>query len=217
MLETLRRNNPGLGLYRVADAEFSEYGRVPAAPDLTELTDRAKRIARPPEGSRYDSSVPELEGCAVVSWLREDVFGGMPIETGCCRGYNERLDALEWHKSSEIDIAVTPLVLLLGRLPDIRGGVYDSARVRGFLMEPGQCVELYATTLHFCPCQVTPDGFACVVVLPRGTNLPLDEPPKDPLLFRKNKWLIAHGQNTGLIDRGAQSGITGENWRIAGV
>ena len=30
----------------------------------------------------------------------------------------------------------------------------------------------------------------------------------------KNKWIIAHEQNTSLINRGVISGITGENFEI---
>ena len=56
-------------------------------------------------------------------------------------------------------------------------------------------VEIYATSLHFCPCEVTKDGFGCVVALPEGTNLLLDEEKTDLQLFKKNKWPISHVEN----------------------
>lgn len=46
------------------------------------------------------------------------------------------------------------------------------------------------------------------------TNKPLDNAALDSLLFRKNKWLIAHNENKGLIDKGVVSGISGENFKI---
>lgn len=75
-------------------------------------------------------------------------------------------------------------------------------------------VEIFATSLHFCPCEVDKNGFGCVVALPKGTNIPLEEKAENPLLFRKNKWLIAHEENEGLIGRGAVPGITGPNYEI---
>ena len=56
--------------------------------------------------------------------------------------------------------------------------------------------------------------FGCVVGLPLGTNTPLETEASDPQLFRKNKWLVAHNDNKGLIDRGVLPGISGENFKI---
>lgn len=71
--------------------------------------------------------------------------------------------------------------------------------------------EVYATALHYTPCQVTDDGFGCIVALPEGTNTPLDTESKDKLLTAKNKWLLAHTENKAKIKQGAVAGITGEN------
>jgi hypothetical protein len=53
-----------------------------------------------------------------------------------------------------------------------------------------------------------------VVALPEGTNTDLTIAVNDPLLFRKNKWIIAHVENDALIARGVVAGITGENYKI---
>ena len=78
----------------------------------------------------------------------------------------------------------------------------------------GEMVEVYADTLHFCPCEVTKNGFSCIVGLQRGTNLPLEPEQKKGTLWAANKWLLGHEANTSLIERGAFSGIYGENWEI---
>ena len=75
-------------------------------------------------------------------------------------------------------------------------------------------VEIYATSLHFCPCEVSKNGFGCVVGLPTGTNTDLTVKKEDPMLFRKNKWIIAHVDNEALKNKGVVAGITGLNYEI---
>ena len=125
------------------------------------------------------------------------------------------LNALEWHKCSEINIAVTDLILLLGDVRDIEdGNRYDSAHVQAFKLLKGEAIEVYSTTLHFCPIETTKNGFGCVVGLMKGTNTELDYTPDDKRLYRKNKWLIAHNDNIALINKGAIGGIYGINYEI---
>ena len=78
----------------------------------------------------------------------------------------------------------------------------------------GEAVEVYATSLHYCPIQTVPEGFGCIVGLVKGTNLPLEFKPEDKLLFAANKWLLAHEDNTELINEGAFAGIYGENYTL---
>ena len=54
------------------------------------------------------------------------------IQIGYCNGSNVKLNALEYHRSSEIDIAVTDLILLLGCQQDIKEDTYDTALVEAF-------------------------------------------------------------------------------------
>ena len=124
------------------------------------------------------------------------------------------LGATEWHFSSELNIALTPLVLILGKRTDIKDGKLNSSDMKAFYVPQGAVIEVYATTLHFCPCQVSDEGFGCVVGLPLGTNVPLDYEVSDKLIFRKNKWIMAHEDNKVLIERGVVDGIYGENYKI---
>ena len=105
-------------------------------------------------------------------------------------------------------------MLILGHIWDIKDGKINSSDFKAFYLPAGTVAEVYATTLHFCPCEVEKGGFGCVVGLPLDTNKPLEEKVSDLLLFRINKWLIAHTENKGLIDKGVVSGITGENFKI---
>ena len=57
-------------------------------------------------------------------------------------------------------------------------------------------------------------GFGAVVALPKDTNTALDTPVTDPLLFAKNKWLVAHEEASTVLAKGAKPGITGENYMV---
>ena len=58
------------------------------------------------------------------------------------------------------------------------------------------------------------EGFGCVVGLPEGTNVPLENEYEDKLMFRKNKWILSHVDNEALIARGVIPGVTGTNFEI---
>ena len=75
----------------------------------------------------------------------------------------------------------------------------------------GESVELYSTTLHFCPINVKDTPFTNVVVLPKGTNTPLESPTSDKRLISKNKWLIIHKDFKVQVELGRDIAIVGEN------
>lgn len=200
----------------IGDTEFAKYGRVVSGFDCSELLEKLKNTPKPKDGTVYVASDPELEKLDVFKKLTEEEFGGLPIELGYCNGVNRKLNALEYHRSSEINIAADDLILLLGSLCDVdpEKYTYDTSLVEAFLVPAGTAVELYATTLHFAPCSVGENGFRDAVVLPRDTNLPLEAEPKKEneakLLFARNKWLIAHAES-GLDKDGGFVGLVGEN------
>ena len=145
--------------------------------------------------------------------LKNRAFGGLPVQIGYCNGHNKKLNALEYHRNSEINVAVTDLVLLIGHQQDIEEDLtYDTSKVEAFLVPAGTGIEVYATTLHYAPCHVNESGFQCVVVLPKGTNTEIDFPMsgdgEDGLMTARNKWLIAH--EDAKIE-GAFNGLKGEN------
>ena len=126
------------------------------------------------------------------------------------------LNALEYHRSSEINVAATDAILMLGCQQDITDDfTYDTAKVEAFLVPAGTAVEVYATTLHYAPCGVDGAGFKVVVVLPKGTNLELEEKHEggeDAHLTAKNKWLLGHPE--GGLPEGSPMGLVGKNLNI---
>lgn len=213
-LEQLRKINPEMKIYGVDDADFTEYGRRITGADVEEIVEAGKSIAFPQEGSVYEASTPAFEKLEIAGWIRKECYGELPTQVGYCYGHSNFLNAWEWHTSSEINIAVTDMVLILAKRSDYHDGNIDSAKAKAFHLKAGDIVEVYATSLHFCPCEVDKNGFGCVVALPKDTNVPLEGAVSDQLLFRKNKWLIAHVENEGLIARGVVPGITGPNYEV---
>ena len=199
-------------LINVCSPEFRPYGRVITGYDVDGLM-KAMESTPLPEDVVYVASVPELEALPIGAELSDGIYGQMEIQLGYCNGHNKKLNALEYHRNSEINVAVTDLVLLIGHQQDIGEDLtYDTSKVEAFLVPAGTGIEVYATTLHYAPCHVNESGFQCVVVLPRGTNteidFPMSEDGEDGLMTARNKWLIAH--EDAKIE-GAFNGLKGEN------
>ena len=82
-----------------------------------------------PDHVIYVASDEKLEALAVVGKLQDNCYGGMPIQVGYCNGTNTKLNCLEYHKDSEINIAADDAVLLVARLQDASDGPIDSSKV----------------------------------------------------------------------------------------
>lgn len=203
---------------QLTNESFKNYGRIISGCDITELLEVMKSTPVP-EGVVYEPSVVELESLNVKNDIESKAFGQLPIQIGYCNGNNYMLNAVEYHRTSEINIAVTDLIVLVGMQQDIQADyTYETQKVEAFLVPAGIVVEFYATTLHFAPCNANENGFRCAVVLPKGTNTPLREDVnpvgEDALLFANNKWLIGHEDATDLVDGGAFIGLVGENLSV---
>lgn len=202
-------------IQNVTDASFRKYGKVVKEYDCSKLLKEMEKTPLP-LGVVYEPSVEELENLSVAEDLKNRMYGGLPIQIGYCNGKNKELNAVEYHRSSEVNIAVTDLVLLIGCQQDIEDDfTYDTSKIEAFLVPAGTMVEVYATTLHYAPCNVNEEGFRCVVVLPKDTNTEIDfaltNVGEDKLMTAKNKWLIAHEE--AKID-GAFCGLKGANVSI---
>lgn len=220
-------------ILKVTDPAFRNYGRIVDNVDFTGLVEELKKTPCPGDVV-YEPSVAQLEALPVMEELSRVVYGEMPIQIGYCNGHNTMLNALEYHRDSEINAAATDAVLMLGLLADVEADhTYDTSKVEAFLVPAGTAVEIYATTLHYAPCHTEENGFQVAIVLPRGTNYPLKgkhvkvseaaagcteggaaEAAKgicneDAMLTAVNKWLIGHAE--GGLDEGSFLGLKGKN------
>ena len=202
-------------IYSVTDPEFKAYGKILEGYDTAELLAAMEKIAMPAAGTAYEPGIESLEACGVSSALRDRAYGGMPIQLGMCWGHNTKLNCLEYHRDSEVNIGTGDFILLLAREEEIKDGVLDTDRVKAFRVPAGTAVEVYATTLHYAPCHTDADaGFRVAVVLPKGTNTakpdyePLNE--EDRWMTARNKWLLAHPESEE-AKKGAHIGLRGMN------
>ena len=202
-------------IYSVKDPEFKAYGQILEGYDTSELLAAMEKIDMPESGTAYRPGIDSLEACGIFSELSERAYGGMPIQLGMCWGYNTRLNCLEYHRDSEVNIGTKDFILLLAKQDEITDGVLDTAKVKAFRVPKGLPVEVWATTLHYAPCHTDPRaGFRVAVALPKGTNTdkPVFEPKceEDRWMTARNKWLLAHPESRE-AGNGAHIGLKGEN------
>lgn len=161
-------------IQNVSDAAFKKYGKVITGFDCSDII--AAMAETPcPENVVYVPGAEPLESCASAKDIAYTLYGGMPVQIGYCNGNNHKLNGLEYHRDSEVNIAVTDLILLIGSEQDIENGKYDTSKVEAFLVPAGTVIEVYATTLHYAPCNANDGGFKCVVALPKGTNTDIEK------------------------------------------
>lgn len=201
---------------KVSDSSFRKYGKIVKNIDFTQLVEA---LGKTPDcqGVIYEPSVAELESLPVFDELQKKFYGELSVQVGYCNGKNHLLNALEYHRSSEINVAGTDAILILGIQQDITDEfTYDTSLAEAFLLPKGTAVEIYATTLHYAPCSVNDEQFKVVIVLPKGTNMPLSEEHKgweDNLITEKNKWLIGHPE--GVFPEGTHLGLKGVKLSVA--
>lgn len=199
-------------IYKVEDKQFGKYGKIVKGIDFSGVISELKKLPMP-DGVIYEPSIKELETLPVCKDLKTKSYGELPIQIGYCIGHNTLLNAVEYHRSSEINIAATDAILILGMQQDITDDfTYDTSKMEAFLIREGTAVEFYATALHYAPCETNTRGFLVAVVLPAGTNYPLEKPHsglEDKLITAKNKWLIGHPDAGHAV--GTHIGLIGKN------
>ena len=205
----------------VYSPEFKNYGRIVENMEQTaqELLEALCKTPQPECGVNYIPEEPTLQELPAMVEVSEYLYGGMPVQLGWCNGHNTKLNCLEYHRDSEFNLGTEDFVLLLAKQSDIADGVLDTGKVKAFWVPAGVLVEVYATTLHYAPCDFHHGrGFRVMVALPKGTNT--DKPRfearawEDRLLWARNKWLLAHPDSQEAA-QGAYVGLAGENIDIA--
>jgi len=201
--------------YEVTDPEFTNYGRILTEVDMTEMMEALKKTPCPEDGTIYVAGDPELEKLPAARQIQSKLYGELPVEVGYCNGHNTKLNALEYHRSSEINMGTGDFYLILGKQEDItKDYTYDTKNCVAFHVPAGVAVEVYATTLHYAPCNKGGRGFQVLVVLPKGTNTDLKNEHRegeDGHLTAVNKWLLGHPDG---VAAGQPLGLVGENLSI---
>lgn len=205
----------------VTDESFAPYGKIITGYDVSPLVNALENETPLTGGVEYVPSEPALEKLSIAAEIQDNIYGGMPVQLGWCNGHNTKLNCLEYHRDSEINLGTSDFILLLAKQHEIIDGVLDTSKVRAFLCPKNTLLEVYATTLHYAPCSAKNGaGFKVMVVLPKGTNT--DKPAitiknaEDKTLWARNKWLLAH-KDANEAKQGAYVGLVGENIDVAEI
>jgi len=208
-------------ILNITDPEFTNYGRIIEGyeDEKKAIMDALRDNTPIPEATDYVAEEKALQELPASGKIANTLFGGSPMQFGWCNGHNTKLNCLEYHRSSEINLGATDFILLLAKREEIVDFKLDSSKVKAFRVPKGVMVEVYATALHYAPCQASLDsGFQVLIGLPKGTNVGKPEytaaNTEDKLLTATNKWLLAHAESAEAKD-GAWIGITGENIDIS--
>lgn len=201
-------------IYSVFDKEFKEYGKVIEGFDVKDMTSELKNF-KVGDGVDYVASNSNLERLALKNELEDNTFGGLEIQIGCCYGKNTKLNCLEYHRSSELNLSCDDFILLLAKESEIEDYKLDTKKVKAFHCPANTLINVFATTLHYAPCSFkNGEAFRVMVVLPKGTNeayLPKEiKSEEDKFLFAKNKWLLAH-KDSSEAKNGGVVALVGEN------
>lgn len=203
----------------MTDPSFREYGQIVEGYDKEELLAILRSEMEIAETMAYVPKDERLMRLPIAREISERFYGGMPVALGWVSGHNTKLNCLEYHRDSELNLGTEDFILLLGKRMEIEeDGTYDTGKVKAFLIPAGVMVEIYATTLHYAPCQANDYGFRVFAVLPDGSNTEKPEivpvNAEDRLLFARNKWLIAHPDSQEAA-AGAFAGLKGTNIDIS--
>ncbi len=200
-------------VYNVTDSEFMPYGQILENYDFSKVFEAAKNLPVPNDAIVYEAAVPILEKCKIKTLFQNRGFGGMEIQIGYVGGVNRVLNCLEYHKSSEFNIALDDVILVLGLESQIEEGRFSTDKCKAFYIPKGVGVELFGTTLHYAPMNVF-ENYRVLCVLPKGTN---GEKPdfeatnsEDKMCFGNNKWLMCHPDSPD-AKNGTYQGLKGKN------
>lgn len=222
ILERLRAANPERTILTVDDPEFVTYGTVHPHIKVPKMREYAYQREMP-DSEIYEPCSEELMGMDGAVCFTEFAYGETACQIGYYSGYCSKLNALEYHKCSEVLVEFEPAVLIVGHIWDINGQKLDSAKLKLFYVPADTCVELYATTLHFAPCMATQAGVRQVVCQTATTNTDLRHPElltdegENKLLYQRNKWVLIHPEAAGSFEANAVQGIEGENISVVPV
>ncbi|MDO4466246.1 MAG: DUF4867 family protein [Bacillota bacterium] len=208
-IEKIIELNPNYKIYSSAALETEGFGRVLPydATDIVEYVN--KNIPFKQEKASYKLDYAELHDFDVFKKVKHDIYGELNIQCGIVSGLNEYLTGIEFHQGSEVNIAFTDCLLLLGKTSQLKGTTFDTTKAKVVYLKKGEVVEIYGSTLHYTPIQVDPEGFSLGVILLEGTNSDI-EYTRGEFLTKKNKWYICHQSQTAKIEAGNIPGLLGE-------
>ncbi len=222
-LRKLNELNQDIGILSIEDRSFLSYGKVLHRHNVDALLEMLDTRITIGDAVVYEADAIGQESCPEeVLPIAHDVFGdGTDLQVGWVYGRNTKLNALEYHKCAEALVVGADMIMMMGLVCEIKwpDGTFDISKSRAYYAERGSVIEISPWCLHYTPIHVRrEDGFKCVVILPKGTNAPIDYEPERQgegrLMMGRNTWLIAHPDDAQFRGTGAHFGLKGRNIEI---
>ena len=122
-------------IYSVMDDNFKKYGRIIKNIDLSSVIN-AMESTPVPDDVVYVPEDASLMKTEFAADMKNRYFGEYLVQVGFCNGHNQKLNAVEYHRSSEVNVACTDMILLLGKQQDIEDDfTYNTDNIEAFLVE----------------------------------------------------------------------------------
>lgn len=212
-LENVRLKNSNLNIMDINDSSFKKYGIVYSAYNLEEIN-QYMNILDIPDENIYIPKNLNVEKMNIIHEIRDYIFGGMEVSAGECMGHCGALSAIEYHQGSEVSIAFTDIIMVLGKRQDLNNAEYNAEKYAEIFYVPkGTIIEIFSDTLHYSPIDVEKKGFKTIVVVLNGTNtansLDLQVSNTNTMLIKKNKFQIVHKSRIDKIRLGVSPGLIG--------
>ena len=217
MYERIKKLNPNISLITTNDKEFRRYGQVIDKHDFIKAKKYVdEKIEIDQDRIVYEPSNEHLESLKAYVEFENEIFGGMAIQMGICYGKNRRINMLEYHKSSEVFIAITPCVIFFGTQENMNNNTYDSENLTGVFLNKYEAIEIFGSVIHTAPLHVLDEGFKGIPIIIKGSNVAYDnnasKDGENLISFGRNKWAIVHEDFEN--KRGRYVGLVGENKEI---
>ena len=125
-------------IFSVTDPSFQEYGQIVDGYDKEELLAFLRDEIEIPDGMAYVPKDERLMRLSIAGDISERFYGGMPAALGWVCGHNTKLNCLEYHRDSELNMGTEDFILLLGRRTQIEDdGTFDTENVKAFRIPAG--------------------------------------------------------------------------------
>lgn len=175
----------------------------------------------PQTGAKYEASVSALEDLKLSKNIKNNIYGGYPIDVGLTWGHTNKFVAFEYHQCSELNIALDDVVMVFSKRQILeRNHQIDFDKdVQMYYVPKNTAVELYNDTLHYSPLEITKDGYRVIVVVTHDTNKSFasDFKTDNPRLIAQAKFVVAHSDATDEIKLGAPVKIIGHPIELTSI
>ena len=142
--------NSAYDIKRIDDPAFKQYGTLWNEFDLTELEAFCnKNVKIDSEKNFYVPSNPALEKLTLIQQVSNEVYAGMPLEAGECTGQTRDFTAVEYHQGSEVNVALTDVVMVLAHraILEEKGSIDPKEDAKLFFVLPAPYLK--CTAIHF--------------------------------------------------------------------